>query len=638
MQQNSFSEMTLQGMSVLLYVELCLQIGTSQQVTMRRDIMDITESIMHSLGRARKHKRLLRYGGSVRDGFTFMASDMDFMEWTFSNSVFWDFRQALLYSTPKNKPLLCDSSKSPPGFTLLWFPWEKEAQKERYICSRIDGALCISSEKYKHMACCFGKPNCFVHGPCSSGRAETVDFDYAYSFASNFWPPLASSWIDRCHTWPLPCVVHDIIRSGCHFVAIGHKHSNHFHDEWRISFALAEQKLVYSMNHTQFLTYGLLKLFVKDFNNGLREKEKLLCSYHMKTAIFWTIQQNTIDWCPQNLLDAFWICFKLLLKWVHEGVCPNFFIPENNIFLSKVYGHAQRNLFTRLYGLYEKGISFLLESPSISFYFKDANRNSKLFDFTNNRLLISDDKIASDLLFQIRRHDFIPLKNLNECLECLHTVEQLIRLPLSQYHIIMLQKHTATILQSSVQMLHATCTSTSETTKIKFERARKMPGRHVDTERNTGVVGRQPWYRKIRHILPVYINIPQICSNELTLEQQSSSQKNIDVLSIPPFILLHMLEFLCCRHVDPVKAQTALNDLQDLVHRDQGLLVPKWSRNISWEILGICQEIAGNYQAAFNSYLQSFSPHFSFCIIQIATIYRILILLNKLITTKCKHL
>ena len=358
------------------------------------------------------------------------------------------------------------------------------------------------------------------------------------------------------------------------------------------------------------------------------------------------------------------------------------------MFLNQVHGNAQRNLFSRLYGLYEKGISFLLESPSISFYFKDANRNSKLFDFTNNRLLISDDKIASDLLFQIRRHDFIPLKNLNECLECLHTVEQLIRLPLSQYHIIMLQKHTATILQSSVQMLHATCTSTSginkqmyiadkiscymlklaakfgfvsdslfvavyhyktlryraalsviETTKIKFERARKMPGRHVDTEKNTGVVGRQPWYRKIRHILPVYINIPQICSiNELTLEQQSSSQKNIDVLSIPPFILLHMLEFLCCRHVDPVKAQTALNDLQDLVHRDQGLLVPKWSRNISWEILGICQEIAGNYQAAFNSYLQSFSPHFSFCIIQIATIYRILILLNKLITTKCKHL
>ena len=76
------------------------------------------------------------------------------------------------------------------------------------------------------------------------------------------------------------------------------------------------------MNHTQFLTYGLLKLFVKDINNGLSENEKLLCSYHMKTAIFWTIQRITIaQWCPQQLLAGFWACFKLLLKWVYEGVC-----------------------------------------------------------------------------------------------------------------------------------------------------------------------------------------------------------------------------------------------------------------------------------------------------------------------------
>ena len=63
----------------------------------------------------------------------------------------------------------------------------------------------------------------------------------------------------------------------------------------------AEQKLVYAMNHTQFLIYGLLKLFIKEFNNGLREQEKLLCSYHMKTAMFWVIQQNTThDWSPKK--------------------------------------------------------------------------------------------------------------------------------------------------------------------------------------------------------------------------------------------------------------------------------------------------------------------------------------------------
>ena len=91
-----------------------------------------------------------------------------------------------------------------------------------------------------------------------------------------------------------PDVVNDIVRSGCHFLPIGNKYGDHGDNEWRVSFSQAEQKLLYIMNHTQFLTYGLLKLFMKDMNSRLSENEKLLCSYHIKTAIFWAIQQNTI--------------------------------------------------------------------------------------------------------------------------------------------------------------------------------------------------------------------------------------------------------------------------------------------------------------------------------------------------------
>ena len=69
--------------------------------------------------------------------------------------------------------------------------------------------------------------------------------------------------------------------------------------------------------------------------------------------------------------------------------------------------------------------------------------------------------------------------------------------------------------------------------------------------------------------------------------------------------MLHMLEFLCCRQVDPTRAQAALYDLQVLVHHDQGVLVNAALRDISWEILGICQEIAGNYRAALYSYQKS---------------------------------
>ena len=66
-----------------------------------------------------------------------------------------------------------------------------------------------------------------------------------------------------------------------------------------------------------------------------------------------------------------------------------------------------------------------------------------------------------------------------------------------------------------------------------------------------------------------------------------------------------MLEFLCCRHVEPVRAEKALDDLQHLVHYDQGVLVDIYSRDISWEILVICQQITGNHHAALYCYEQS---------------------------------
>ena len=91
--------------------------------------------------------------------------------------------------------------------------------------------------------------------------------------------------------------------------------------------------------------------------------------------------------------------------------------------------------------------------------------------------------------------------------------------------------------------------------------------------------------------------------NELTPEQQSSSLNHKHFLLIPSYILLHILEFLCCRHVDPMRAQAALDDLHVLVHHEQGLLV--YLRDISWEILGICQQMTGNRQAALYSYRQS---------------------------------
>ena len=97
--------------------------------------------------------------------------------------------------------------------------------------------------------------------------------------------------------------------------------------------------------------------------------------------------------------------------------------------------------------------------------------------------------------------------------------------------------------------------------------------------------------------------------NELTPEQQSSLQNKKIALDIPLFVLLHLVEFLCYRHIDTTLGQTALEELQVLVHHDQGLYVHHLYRDISWEILGICQQMTGNLQAALYSYQQSLTQY-----------------------------
>ena len=341
--------MDLKKLSESVYVGLCLKLGTPQEVAIRREVNDNKELVKTKVD-SRKHDELIEMlSGSEGEGFSFQDSHRDLMYWNKFERVLWDFSNVQFYNTRSYKMILSDSSESPPGFTMLLLPLLDTLRSELSAthCVKINGILYLSSKKYRNSKC--SCENFITHGPCKSGRFYNTDVDHAHCFFSDFWPPIASSWVNRCHAWPSPNIVDEIIKSGCHLVAIGHKHGKHVDDEWRISFSIAEKKLVHSMNHTQFLTYGLLKLFLKEIiNNRLDDEEKVLCSYHIKTVVFWAIQQNTMfDWCPKNLLEGFLVCFKLLLKWIYEGICPHFFIPENNMFLNNVYGYLREMLYTR---------------------------------------------------------------------------------------------------------------------------------------------------------------------------------------------------------------------------------------------------------------------------------------------------
>ena len=73
-----FREMPLQGPSELAYFGLCLMIGTSQQVAIRRDVVDIAELLHHKVVRA-QHPYASMLSGSQREGFRLSDSDRDTM-------------------------------------------------------------------------------------------------------------------------------------------------------------------------------------------------------------------------------------------------------------------------------------------------------------------------------------------------------------------------------------------------------------------------------------------------------------------------------------------------------------------------------------------------------------------------------
>ncbi|XP_062585779.1 uncharacterized protein LOC134247420 [Saccostrea cucullata] len=542
---------------------------------MRRDLMDISELVDKQMTSDGLRQMV---SGSRREGLRLKGSDIDYMYWSNDKRVIWEVSQSQYYNTHRQTLILCDCSESPPGFTLLYLLSPCMNRLIKRACVRMNNRQYISSSKYIQNLLSEPLPfNPIQHGPCVSKTFRTLELDDAHCFVSDFWPPSASSWIDRCHSWPWSNVVDDIVKNGCHFVAIGQKLGNHEDHEWRISFSQAEQKLVYVMIHC------------------------------------------------------------------------------NNMFLSKIHGIKQNQLFKRLSELYEKGLAFLLHSPSFRSYITDVLYNPKNSICTEENTLISEDVFDRNLFYEMCNL-VIPCKlNIQICIRYLHTIEKMIGSPLlTQYQVIMLQKMTVMVLQHTafifymetytsenklcyradkmsclmlklaakfgcitdmlyIAMYYYTTlgymevSSILEMIKVKLAQPYVMHENNVDIEMYNEAVAGQSWSTKLRQAVAGNIRLHNKIHyiSELIPEQQSALQNKWPVLFIPPFILLYMLEILCYRHAETMRAQTALDDLQTLVHYDHGQIIGKDCRDISWQILGICQQVTGNLQAALYSYQQS---------------------------------
>ncbi|XP_061195049.1 uncharacterized protein LOC133203246 [Saccostrea echinata] len=255
-------------LSESIYVGLCREVGSPTEVKFRREKMDTEEMVCKPVYIMRGFDEMT--SGSRREGFRLPTSDTDFMHWYSVHQVICDLSQISFYRVPRHTVILMECEDLPPGFTRLNLMTPSTSPEVISSCIMSMNEVYISSILFRenHLRLIHsqfhGWASRFPHGPCSTVILQhEKEVDNAYCLQSQQWPTGALPWIQRCRQqgWPSENVVSDILSGGFHVVPIGRTPENG--EEWRISFSLAEQKLVYSMNHYQILCYGSLKFSLK---------------------------------------------------------------------------------------------------------------------------------------------------------------------------------------------------------------------------------------------------------------------------------------------------------------------------------------------------------------------------------------
>ncbi|XP_071147303.1 uncharacterized protein [Mytilus edulis] len=306
--------------------------------------------------------RTIITSGSYGEGLEMRGSDLDIMLVEKSIKVNADKQPDF---DPSITYLSMDTDGVKPGFTQLRLEYNR-IQYHLECCEEHNGKHYFSSALWKGKLLLFGDKDETIHGPCITDKKGYVD--YAFSLHCKTWISSAVNWITRSSSsWPSHNVTQSIINHGVLFVPIGVHGSPKEDLEWRISFSVAEKLLIDTFTHTQLMCYALLKIILKDVIANVSECKDLLCSYFLKTIIFWISEELPSSvWKPDNLIHCFMRCFNRLVYCVEYSVCLHYFIPENNMFEKKIEGRARDVLLNKLNTLHSYGWRCILFSDQIS--------------------------------------------------------------------------------------------------------------------------------------------------------------------------------------------------------------------------------------------------------------------------------
>ncbi|KAK3100694.1 hypothetical protein FSP39_023872 [Pinctada imbricata] len=338
---------------------LSVLFGTEKHVRMRRSFVLMREELKNYY-HSDDHLRVI-CSGSLGEGVHYPSSDDDQMMYSIHDRVVKSYREA-----SQRYDLVMVPSECSPGYCLLL---DVKQSRPSTMILAMDEMPFLSSLLWKKNFLKIGES---IHGPCRSRVICHYEYDCAHCIPCSFWPDIASNWItrNRSHNWPSVEVIQNIMNDGCHVVPIGDQTSPFHLHQWRISFSVAERTLIHSFNHVQFLTYNLLRLCLKRVIE--KERPGVLCSYFMKTALFYTAENTSTQfWRTGNMETCLKACLSALYDYVDHGYCPNYFIPEYNMIKRKINRVNRRPLLDIIRSVHGMGISRAIRLCGESFCLED---------------------------------------------------------------------------------------------------------------------------------------------------------------------------------------------------------------------------------------------------------------------------
>jgi len=180
-----------------------------------------------------------------------------------------------------------------------------------------------------------------INGPAVQVKQDDDEANFAVDVVQGKWcpqwPKEAQNWPlrPRHKGWPTTTTISEVMQNGCHVVYAQHRSCRNDKLQWRLSFSFAEVILLQSWSQVQQIAYHLLRFLAKRelIQNNCPKEDEVLCTYHLKTLMLWTCEEMPTKWWRSATIIA--ICCELLKKlfeWLKNGYCPNYFIPEANLF------------------------------------------------------------------------------------------------------------------------------------------------------------------------------------------------------------------------------------------------------------------------------------------------------------------